>query len=168
MQCSKMDKQNEDRMQKFRDIVSKLRSEEGCPWDRAQTHQSLKPCIVNEAAEVLAAVDLYEDSKDSENLCEELGDLLLLIVLQSQIAEEEGIFTFDDVVEGISKKMIRRHPHVFKSEENNGKNPGWEEIKRQEKATKSEVFFKSQKKAVQKAQSEMIDYLKKELKKESR
>ncbi|MCI7813909.1 MAG: nucleotide pyrophosphohydrolase [Robinsoniella sp.] len=154
-------------MQKFRDIVSKLRSEEGCPWDRAQTHQSLKPCIINETAEVLAAIDLYEESKDAENLCEELGDLLLLLVLNSQIAQEEGLFTFDDVIEAISQKMIRRHPHVFQTEENKGINPGWQEIKRQEKSRKSEDFFEAQKKAVHRAHSEMIDYLKSEMEKEN-
>lgn len=79
MQCSKTDKSLTEAIEELCDLVSKLRSEEGCPWDRAQTHQSLKPCIVNEAAEVLAAADLCEKLKDAENLCEELGDLLFLI-----------------------------------------------------------------------------------------
>ena len=91
--------------------------------------------------------------------------MLFLIVLQSQIAKEEGLFTFTDVIQRINEKMIRRHPHVFHDENSRGKNPGWEEIKRQEKSRKEESFFEEQKKALHTAQEEMIDHLKKEIEK---
>lgn len=97
----------------FRQIVAKLRSEDGCPWDREQTFESLKPCMINELTEVMGAIHIYEKEKDAANLCEELGDLLLQVVLLAQIAEEEGLFQIEDVIRGISKKMVRRHPHVF-------------------------------------------------------
>ena len=97
----------------FRQIVSTLRSENGCPWDREQTFESLKPCMINEMTEAIAAINLYKEEKDAENLCEELGDVLLQIVLLAQIAQEEGLFQIEDVIRGISRKMIRRHPHVF-------------------------------------------------------
>lgn len=97
----------------FRQIVSILRSENGCPWDREQTFESLKPCMMNEMTEAIAAVNIYKEEKDAENLCEELGDVLLQVVLLAQIAQEEGLFQMEDVIRGISRKMIRRHPHVF-------------------------------------------------------
>ena len=90
-------------------IIAELRSDHGCPWDKEQTFESLKKCLADEAQEVFEAVD----NKDMENLCEELGDVLLQVVLYSQIAKEAGAFTIDDVIDGISKKMVRRHPHVF-------------------------------------------------------
>lgn len=113
----------------FREIVDTLRSENGCPWDRAQTHESLRPCMIEEAYEAVNAVN----RKDTENLCEELGDVLLQVFLHSRIAQEEGDFSLDDVIDGISKKMIRRHPHVF-GEQDGRPVPSWEEIKRQEHA----------------------------------
>lgn len=97
----------------FAQIVEILRSEQGCPWDRAQTFESLKPCMVNEMTEALAGISLYRTSGDASNLCEELGDVLLQVVLLSQIAREQGLFSVEDVVRGISRKMLRRHPHVF-------------------------------------------------------
>ena len=97
----------------FRQIIETLRSENGCPWDRAQTLESLKPCMVNEMTEAIAGIDLYRKSGNAENLCEELGDVLLQVVLLSQIAKEEGLFDIDDVIRKISKKMVHRHPHVF-------------------------------------------------------
>ncbi len=93
----------------FMKIIRKLRSEEGCPWDREQTHDSLKPCLMEECYETIEAID----NKDTDNLCEELGDLLLQVALHSAIAEEKKEFTIDDVIQGESRKMIRRHPHVF-------------------------------------------------------
>ena len=90
-------------------IVAKLRSEDGCPWDREQTHESLKSCLQNECQEVMEAID----KGDMANLCEELGDLLFNIVLQCRIGEEEGVFTMAEVINGASEKMIRRHPFVF-------------------------------------------------------
>ena len=100
----------------FVQIIAALRAEDGCPWDRAQTFQSLKPCMVNEMTEALAGIDLYEASGDADNFCEELGDVLLQVVLLAQIAREEGLFSIEDVVRGISRKMLRRHPHVFGDE----------------------------------------------------
>lgn len=99
--------------ERFVEIVSELRSDHGCPWDKEQTHGSLKRFCIEESAEVIAGIDIFEETGNSDNLCEELGDLLLQIVLHAQIASEEGLFTIDDVVRGISEKMIRRHPHVF-------------------------------------------------------
>ena len=92
--------------------MAALRSENGCPWDKEQTRDSLKPFLVEEAYEVLEALD--EDNP--ENLKEELGDLLFQIIFHSQIAKERGEFTMDDVIKKISEKMISRHPHVFGSE----------------------------------------------------
>ncbi len=91
------------------DIIAKLRGENGCPWDRAQTHESMIKCLRDECEEVVEAIE----KKDDDNLCEELGDVLLQVLLHAQIATEEGRFTMSDVVDGLSKKMIRRHPHVF-------------------------------------------------------
>ena len=121
--------------QDLTDIIAKLRSEEGCPWDREQTYESLKMCLVDETQEVLEAVD----NQDMDNLCEELGDVLLLVMLNSQIARERGDFAVDDVIDGICRKMIRRHPHVFGDVKVNSAEEGlalWNEIKAQEKAEK--------------------------------
>lgn len=116
-------------------IIAELRSDHGCPWDKEQTFESLKKCLADEAQEVFEAVD----NKDMENLCEELGDVLLQVVLYSQIAKEAGAFTIDDVIDGISEKMVRRHPHVFGDIEVNSPEEAlalWKEIKLQEKAKK--------------------------------
>ncbi|MBR6469048.1 MAG: nucleotide pyrophosphohydrolase [Lachnospiraceae bacterium] len=99
--------------ERLRSIVEKLRSEDGCAWDRAQTHESLKPECIEEAAEVICGINILEETGDATNLKEELGDLLLQVMFHSVIAQEEGLFTFDDVAKAISEKMIRRHPHVF-------------------------------------------------------
>ena len=125
----------------LKEVIRRLRAEDGCPWDREQTHSSLKAPVIEEAAEVICGIDILEQTGNPENLKEELGDLLLQVVMQAQIAEEEGIFTLDDVVRGITEKMIRRHPHVFGSEK--VKDSGevlvnWEEIKKQEKAGKAD------------------------------
>ena len=106
-----MDKQFN--FQEFHAIVSTLRSENGCPWDRAQTHETIKGNTIEEAYEVNQAVTDLSETGNSDNLCEELGDLLLQVMLHSQIAEENGEFTLEDVIDGIARKMIRRHPHVF-------------------------------------------------------
>lgn len=90
-------------------IMEALRSEEGCPWDKEQTRESLKPFIVEEAYELIEAID----ESDPEKIKEELGDLLFQIVFQCQIAKENNEFKVSDVIEKISKKMIARHPHVF-------------------------------------------------------
>ena len=124
----------------FCQITEMLRKKEGgCPWDLSQTHQSLKPYMLSETVEAVAAIDLYEQTKDASNLCEELGDMLFQVVIQSQIAAEEGLFTINDVVQSISEKMIRRHPHVFgKSMLSEQGEPvtDWDAIKKQEKAGK--------------------------------
>ena len=113
-------------------IMKKLRSPGGCDWDRAQTHESLKPYIIEEAYELLNAIE----SGNDEELKEELGDVLLQVVFHSQIASERGAFNISDVVETLCEKLIRRHPHVF------GKSGGysykqWEDIKAKEKNKKS-------------------------------
>lgn len=106
-----MDKQFN--FQELHAIVSTLRSENGCPWDRAQTHETIKGNTIEEAYEVNQAVTDLSETGNADNLCEELGDLLLQVMLHSQIAEENGEFTLEDVIDGIARKMIRRHPHVF-------------------------------------------------------
>ncbi len=98
-----------DDFRKLVDIMARLRSEGGCEWDRAQSHESLRQYLLEEAHEVLDAIA----RKDSEHLCEELGDLLLQILFHARIAEEAGQFDISDVISSISEKMIRRHPHVF-------------------------------------------------------
>lgn len=139
----KADKQMEDKTEKsferFCKVVRRLRAEDGCPWDRAQTHASLKPYCIEEAAEVIGGINIWEATGDAENLKEELGDLLLQILLHAQIAEEEGLFTIRDVIDGASEKMIRRHPHVFGKpmmSEQGEPLTDWETIKKQEKAGK--------------------------------
>ena len=93
----------------FLEIIRRLRAPNGCPWDREQTHESLKSYVIEEAYELIEAIDKKEDAA----LREELGDLFLQIALHCQIASERGVFNFADVLEKISKKMIYRHPHVF-------------------------------------------------------
>lgn len=119
----------------FLDIIAKLRAPGGCPWDMEQTHESLKKCLIEESGEVIEAID----NNDDENLCEELGDLLLQVVMHAQIATEEGRFTMDDVVQGVSEKMVRRHPHVFGDAKVTSVEEGlnlWNTIKKQEKERK--------------------------------
>lgn len=124
----------------FLKIIETLRSENGCPWDKVQTHESLKPCMTEEAAELLASIRIYEKTGNAENMREELGDILLQVVMHSQIASEEGLFTMEDVIDEVSRKMIRRHPHVFGT--GNADTPeevltNWEDIKKEEKKDKS-------------------------------
>lgn len=117
-------------------IIAELRSEHGCPWDRQQTFVSLKKCLADETEEVFWAID----NQDMENLCEELGDVLLQVVLNSQIAREQNLFTIDDVIDGLCQKMIRRHPHVFGDAKAKTPEEGralWNQIKQQEKALKA-------------------------------
>ena len=123
--------------EKFKEIIARLRGEGGCPWDREQTHESLKAPCIEEAAEVICGINILDETGNAANLKEELGDLLLQVVMHAQIAEEEGIFTMDDVIADISEKMIRRHPHVFgnvTAETSNEVLQNWEEIKSEEKA----------------------------------
>ncbi|KAB2645514.1 MAG: nucleoside triphosphate pyrophosphohydrolase [Verrucomicrobia bacterium] len=114
------------------DIVAKLRGPGGCPWDREQTHASLRSALLEEAHEVVAAID----NRDDANLREELGDLLLQSVFHAQLAAEEGRFTFNDVAREIATKLVRRHPHVFAADhcaDSAAVLQRWEEIKRAEK-----------------------------------
>ena len=124
---------------RLKEIVQTLRSDHGCPWDRVQTHESLKPACIEEAAEVISGINILSETGDPENLKEELGDLLLQIMFHAVLAEEEGLFTFDDVAKAISDKMVRRHPHVFNgvtyaSQEEQLK--AWDAIKQEEKRGK--------------------------------
>lgn len=133
-------KQNKYTYEDFLRIIKTLRSENGCPWDREQTHQSLKPCMMEEAAEVVSAIRQYDQTGDFENLREELGDVLLQVVMHAEIAGEEGLFTMEDVVNEVAEKMVRRHPHVFGDVTVDGSGQvleNWEEIKKKEKEGKS-------------------------------
>ena len=120
-------------------VIARLRAEDGCPWDREQTHGSLKAACVEEAAEVVGGINILEQTGNAENLKEELGDLLLQVVMHAQIAKEEGLFTLEDVMRGITDKMIRRHPHVFETTAVSGSDEvlvNWAENKKQEKEGK--------------------------------
>ncbi|MGV0910284.1 nucleoside triphosphate pyrophosphohydrolase [Martelella sp. FOR1707] len=125
------------------DIMAALRTPEtGCPWDLKQDFDSIKPYTIEEAYEVADAIE----RKDFDDLCDELGDLLLQVVFHARMAEEQGLFSFGDVVHAITAKMIRRHPHVFAV--NAADTPEavkiqWDEIKRQEKAERAERRAKS-------------------------
>ncbi len=116
---------------KLVEIMARLRSPEGCPWDREQTHQSLRPYLLEETYEVLAALDQRRDGE----LCKELGDLLLQIVFHAQIASEASSFTLSEVIAGITEKLIRRHPHVFGEAKVNSASEQrvlWEKLKKDE------------------------------------
>ena len=116
-------------------LMARLRGPDGCPWDREQTHQSLKPYLIEETYEALDAID----REDDDGLRDELGDVLLQIVFHAQLAREESRFTLEDVAAATSEKLIRRHPHVFGSATAN--TPGqvvenWEAIKSRERREK--------------------------------
>jgi tetrapyrrole methylase family protein / MazG family protein len=125
-----------ERFSKLIDLMATLRAPDGCPWDRKQTHESLKPYLLEEAYEVLETID----HRDTAKLKEELGDVLLQVIFHSQIASESGTFTIDDVVDHLAAKLVRRHPHVFgdpdaATKPANGEQvlSQWEEIKRAER-----------------------------------
>src|SRR5207237_10039824 len=112
------------------EVVHRLRAPNGCPWDREQTHESLRPHLLEEAYEALEALD----SGDLDRLRDELGDLLLQIALHAQLATEEGAFDIGDVARRLNEKLIRRHPHVFAGAEIAGDLLAqWERIKRDER-----------------------------------
>ncbi len=120
----------------LRSVMALLRGDEGCPWDREQTHASIRKCLIEETYEVVEAID----TEDAALLREELGDLLFQAVFHARIEEEKGSFTIEDVVHDITAKMIHRHPHVFAA--GDAKNSDqvlqkWEEIKSQEKQIES-------------------------------
>jgi tetrapyrrole methylase family protein/MazG family protein len=131
--------QNKEPLYRLKEIARILRSDGGCPWDREQTFSSLKQYLIEEAYEVYDAID----SGDMENLREELGDLLYQVYAHSVIAEETGAFNIDDVANGISDKLIRRHPHVFGNEEiadSKGVRIRWENIKKSEKTKRQSIL----------------------------
>jgi tetrapyrrole methylase family protein/MazG family protein len=119
-------------IEQLRAVVAGLRAPDGCPWDKEQTHATLRAGLLEEAYEVVAAIDAGDDA----NLCEELGDLLLQVVFHAQIAAEQNRFDFESVARSISEKLVRRHPHVFGEEsaaDSDAVLVRWEEIKRAEK-----------------------------------
>ena len=121
------------------DIMKTLRSPGGCPWDLAQTHKSLRRNIIEEAYEVLEAIEL----EDEELLCEELGDLLLQVVFHARMAEEAHSFSMQDVIDGVTKKLVRRHPHIFgdvQAEDAGAALLSWEAMKRKEKPERTSVL----------------------------
>ena len=118
------------------EIMKELRAPDGCPWDREQTHRSIRQNMLEEAYEAADAID----HGDMENLKEELGDVLLQVVFHACMAQEEGQFTFDDVVDGVCQKLIYRHPHVFgavKAEDAQGALSTWDAQKRREKGQRT-------------------------------
>lgn len=123
----------------FVEIVEQLRAK--CPWDSTQTHESLKEYLKNEMQEVFEGIDILTREGDGDNLCEELGDLLLLVVLNGVIAREEGLFTMDDVLSRISEKMKFRHPRIFSPDDEAAVSLTWDELKERE----HELREKSQK-----------------------
>ena len=126
---------NYPNMERLIEIISILRGENGCSWDREQTHSSLRRNMLEEAYETVDAID----DNDSKHLQEELGDVLLQVVLHSQIAKEENRFNIEDVLKEINEKLIRRHPHIFGDSKVNtvdGILKQWEEIKKEEKKDK--------------------------------
>lgn len=126
-------------VERLRAIMARLRAPDGCPWDREQTHASIKPQLIEECYEVLEAIDA--DAPD--DLCEELGDLLLQVVFHAQLAGETGRFDFDDVATAIADKLVRRHPHVFgdvRADSSDEVLKHWDAIKKQEKPERTGPF----------------------------
>lgn len=123
---------------KFCNIIEKLRAPDGCPWDRKQTAESLKKSLLEECGEALEAID----KKDDENLCEELGDVLLVVGMIARIKEEEGKFDISDVLSGVNDKLIRRHPHVFGDAKASSPEEVlklWNQVKEEEKKKKASL-----------------------------
>lgn len=132
------------------DVIRKLRAPDGCQWDREQTHKTLRPNMLEEAYEAVDAID----DDDMVHLKEELGDVLLQVVLHAQIAEEEGAFNIDDVAKGIKDKLIHRHPHVFGNLKVNSTDEilqNWDKLKAEEKTHR-----KSAMDGISKAQSALM------------
>lgn len=124
-------------IQELIDLVAKLRSPEGCPWDQKQTYQSMIPCLLEESYEVIEAIK----SEHTASLREELGDLLLQVVFLSQLAKEDQRFTFNDVVNDLAEKLIRRHPHIFEDKTANNEQEAlvlWNKIKEMESGLKGD------------------------------
>ena len=119
----------------FMEVVRKIRK--SCPWDKVQTHESLKPYLICETYELLQKKQSVKSHKESENLCEELGDVLFQVALHSVIAQEEGLFTIEDVIDGISSKMQFRHPKIFVPEDETMTSLSWDQLKEIEKSRKT-------------------------------
>ena len=122
-------------------VVHKLRQPDGCPWDRVQTYESMKKCVTDEAEEVVEAVE----QGDFINLREELGDLLLQVLMYSEIAQERADFTLEDVIDELAKKLVRRHPHVFGEELADTPQEGisrWNAVKLEEKKNRLAEYEK--------------------------
>ena len=128
-----------DSIDKFLDVIKRLRDPQtGCPWDKVQTHKSIRGHLAEECAELLETIDL----DDSAHMREELGDILMHIALHAQMEAEKGNFTFDDVVREITEKLIRRHPHVFgqaHAEDSDDVLKIWVDVKKKEKADKGQT-----------------------------
>ncbi|MFD2923461.1 nucleoside triphosphate pyrophosphohydrolase [Halobacillus naozhouensis] len=127
---------------RLREVIRTLRGPGGCPWDQKQTHESLRSYLIEEAYEFIDAVNQLDD----QHMAEELGDILLQVMLHSQIGEDEGFFTIDDVIASITEKMIRRHPHVFGDvhvKDTDEVVTNWDQIKKQEKTVSSESLLDS-------------------------
>ncbi len=121
------------------EVIAKLRAPDGCPWDREQTHMTLRPNMLEEAYEAVDAID----SGDLSNLREELGDVLLQVLLHSQIADEEGAFNIEDVAKELKEKLIHRHPHVFGSTKVNSAEDvmvNWDKLKQEEKTYRKSIM----------------------------
>ncbi|MCD6355726.1 MAG: nucleoside triphosphate pyrophosphohydrolase [Anaerolineaceae bacterium] len=129
-------------MNDFQELIAHLRAPEGCPWDKKQTHRTLRTNLIEETYEVLEAIDENSD----EHLCEELGDLILQIVLHAQIASENKSFSLSEVISGVYKKIKHRHPHVFGNVKVSGVRnvmQNWEKIKEEERGGKNEEEYTS-------------------------
>lgn len=136
-----------DGLTRLKEVVHDLRAPGGCPWDREQTHTSLLPNLVEETYEVVEAIQ----SGDSAHICEELGDLLLQVVLHGEIASETATFDLDTIAHGIAEKLVRRHPHVYGTSD--AADTGavlqqWDEIKKQEKGNVPQPFLHGVSKAL--------------------
>lgn len=139
-------------------IMDKLLGDEGCPWDKEQTHESLKPFLIEESYEVLEAID----EKDPEHIKEELGDVLLQIFFHGKLAEKAGSFTMEEITDTISRKLIRRHPHIFsdtKVEDSDEVSRNWDEIKVQERKEKN-IIRKSMLESVPKNLPSLLESIK--------
>lgn len=126
-------------LERLVDIVATLRSENGCPWDREQTHRTLRPNMLEEAYEAVDAID----NNNIPNLREELGDVLLQVVLHAQIAKDDGDFDIEDVAKELSEKLIHRHPHVFGNQKVNSTDEiltNWDKLKQEEKTYRKSVL----------------------------
>lgn len=124
---------------RFREVIRILRGPNGCPWDQEQTHESLRRYLIEEVYEVIDAID----EEDDEGIVEELGDVLLQVMMHCQIGEDDGYFTVDDVIRGVTEKMIHRHPHVFgdvKVASTEDVNSNWEKLKREEKQERTSIL----------------------------